>query len=81
MKAKQLLFTISVLTLLFFPSTKTVAQTLVLHHADGSTTEIELYTRPLVTFQGNKVFVVSSVLNMEFQENEILRLMNVSKRV
>ena len=73
MKAKHFLLTISVLILLFFPSTKTVAQTLVLHHANGTTTDIELYTRPIVTFQESKVLVVSPVLNMEFQESEILR--------
>ena len=49
------------------------AQTLVLHHADGTTTDVELYTRPQVKFQNNKVIITSTVLNMEYPQNNILR--------
>jgi hypothetical protein len=50
-----------------------MAQTLVLHHADGSTTDVELYTQPLVRFQGDKVVITSTVLNMEYPKEDVLR--------
>ena len=49
------------------------AQTLVLHHSDGTTTDVELYTQPRVEFQNDKVLVTSTVLNMEFAKNDVLR--------
>ena len=49
------------------------AQTLVLHHADGTTTDVELYTRPQVKFQDDKVVITSTVLNMEYPKSDILR--------
>ena len=61
------------LLLLIIGSTQTIAQTLVLHHANGSTTDVELYTQPLVTFENDKVLVKSSVLNMEFEKADVLR--------
>lgn len=49
------------------------AQTLVLHHANGSTTDIELYTMPQVKFQDDKVFITSTVLDMEYPKADVLR--------
>ena len=49
------------------------AQTLVLYHADGSSTDVELYTKPIVSFQDGKVLITSPVLNMEYPKEEILR--------
>ena len=49
------------------------AQTLVLHHADGSTTDVELFTQPQVKFQNDKVLITSTVLNMEFAKEDVLR--------
>ena len=49
------------------------AQTLVLHHANGTTTDVQLYTLPKVTFQGDNVVIASTVLNMEYPKSDILR--------
>ncbi len=48
-------------------------QALVLHHADGSTTDVELYTEPKVTFSPDKVFIKSSVLDIEYAATDVLR--------
>ena len=48
------------------------AQVLVLHHANGTTTDIELYTKPQVKFQNDKVLIVSTVLNMEYPKEDVL---------
>ena len=48
-------------------------QALVLQHADGNTTEVELYTKPKVTFEGNKLFVKSSIINLEYQVGDVIR--------
>lgn len=49
------------------------AQTLMLHHADGTTTDVELYTLPQVKFKNDKVLIISTVLNMEYPKENILR--------
>ena len=49
------------------------AQTLVLHHTDGTTTDVELYTQPNVRFVKDKVLVTSSVANLEYDEKDIIR--------
>lgn len=52
---------------------KVSAQTLVLHHANGSTTDVELYTMPQVKFQDDKVLITSTVLDMEYPKADVLR--------
>ena len=47
--------------------------TLVLWHADGTTTDVELYLRPRIEFTGEKVLITSTVLNMEYPKTDILR--------
>ena len=49
------------------------AQTLVLHHADGTTTDVELYTQPRIQFQNDRVVITSSVLDMEYPKADVLR--------
>lgn len=49
------------------------AQTLVLHHANGKTTDVELYTQPQVKFVGDKVLITSTVLDMEYDKQDVLR--------
>ena len=49
------------------------AQTLVLHHANGTTTDVELYTMPQVRFQDDKVHITSTVLDMEYPKADVLR--------
>ena len=48
------------------------AQTLVLHHANGTTTDVQLYTMPQVKFEGDKVLITSTVLNMEYPKQDVL---------
>ena len=49
------------------------AQTLVLHHADGTTTDVELYTQPRIEFQNDRVLITSPVLSMEYPKQDVLR--------
>lgn len=49
------------------------AQTLVLHHDDGTTTDVELYLMPHIQFQNDHVLITSSVLDMDFPKENILR--------
>lgn len=48
------------------------AQTLVLHHANGTTTDVELLTQPQVKFQNDKMLITSTVLNMEYPKENVL---------
>ena len=47
--------------------------TLVLWHADGTTTDVALYLMPKVEFQNDKVIITSTVLDMEYPKENILR--------
>ncbi|MBR1933006.1 MAG: hypothetical protein IJ841_04895 [Prevotella sp.] len=49
------------------------AQTLVLHHADGTTTDVELFTQPTVQFVNDKVVIASTVLSMEYPKEQVVR--------
>ena len=49
------------------------AQTLVLHHADDTTTDVELYLMPRIQFQNDHVLITSSVLDMDFPKENVLR--------
>ena len=64
-----------VFTLLLFLSAhlSMEAQTLVLHHADGTTTDVQLYLMPRIQFQNDRVQITSSVLDMEYPKDNILR--------
>ena len=66
---------ITTMSLLFFLMgiKQATAQTLVLHHADGTKTDVELYTQPQIKFQNNKVLITSTVLSMEYPKEDILR--------
>lgn len=68
------LFTFLLVLLAF--SLHTLAQdnaTLVLHHADGTTTDVALYLKPRVVFDGDIVRITSTVLDMEYPKTDILR--------
>lgn len=60
------------LTLLLVPD-RVAAQKLVLFHADGTTTDVELYTMPIIQFTDDKVTVTSTVLDMEYPKENVLR--------
>lgn len=66
-------FPIYVFMLLFLFCSKADAQTLVLWHPDGTTTDVELFTQPQVTFAGEKVLITSTVLNIEYNASEVTR--------
>lgn len=53
-------------------SNKMEAQNLVLHHPDKTITEVDISTKTRLTFRDNKVLVSSSMLNLEFDKNDIL---------
>lgn len=55
------------------------SQILVLHHADGSTTDVELYLMPRVNFEADKVLITSTILDMEYPKENILRFTYKSK--
>ena len=48
-------------------------QKLVLWHTDGHTSNIELYTKPHVTFEKDKILVTSLVLDMEYRAEDIVK--------
>lgn len=72
LKSRKLLVGIFVLAF-FVCGQRAAAQTLVLHHANGGTTDVELYTQPRIEFQGDRVLITSPVLNMEYPKTDILR--------
>ena len=45
-----------------------------IHHADGTTTAVRLYTRPQVTFSGDQVVVKSPVATMTYAATDVLRI-------
>ena len=47
--------------------------TLVLWHPGGTTTEVELYKQPRVQFMNDSVFITSTVLDMKYRADEVLR--------
>ena len=64
------------ISLLFVCSRLTISaqtQILVLHHADKTTTEVELYTQPKITFEGDRMVIASSVLHLSFQVGDVVR--------
>ena len=72
MKSKTIL-TITILLLSLFNSEPLHAQSLILWHSNGNTTEVELYTQPRVEFVNDKVLVTSPVFNLEYDKDDILR--------
>ena len=61
------------LALLLFVVTGLKAQTLVLHHADGTTTDVQLYLMPRIQFQNDRVLITSTVLDMDYPKENVLR--------
>ena len=48
-------------------------QAMVVWLADGSTTDVELYTEPKVTFSADKMFINSTVLDIEYKAADVVR--------
>lgn len=68
-----IILSIMILLLALFNSESVQAQSLILWHSDGKTTEVELYTQPRVLFVKDKVLVTSPVIDLEYDKNEIVR--------
>lgn len=61
------------MTIYHLPTMAQGNATLVLWHADGTTTDVALYLMPKVEFLNDKVLITSSVLDMEYPKENILR--------
>lgn len=64
---------ICLLSVLFIVAVGLKSQTLVLHHADGTTTDVQLYLMPRIQFQNDRVLITSSVLDMDYPKENVLR--------
>lgn len=73
MKIRHRLFVAITTFAMIATGQRAMAQTLVLHHPDGKTTDVELFTQPRVEFQNDKVLITSTVLNIEYPKNQVLR--------
>lgn len=71
-KTKTLLAGILVLAGLYC-GPRVLAQTLVLHHPGGTTTDVELFTQPRIEFLGDRVLITSTVLSMDYAKADVLR--------
>lgn len=72
MRLKQKIATLLMIMLSSLCVQRALAQTLVLHHADGTTTDVELLTQPQVKFQNDEVLITSTVLKMEYPKEDVL---------
>lgn len=70
MKRLTILFILSLVALIMRAQG---CATLVLWHADGTTTELELNTMPKVEFIGDTVCFTSNIFDMKYHKNDILR--------
>ena len=69
---KTKLFLLATLLMALAGGLRGTAQTLVIHHPDGTTTDVELFTQPHVEFQGDKVLITSPVLDIEYPKEQVL---------
>ena len=70
---KKKLFIILLAGLLSANLAHAQTQALVVWLADGSTTDVELYTEPKVTFSADRMFIKSSVLDIEYKATDVVR--------
>lgn len=70
---KRMLATIAALLCLMPAKMLAQSQTLVLWHADGTTTEVELYTMPRIQMQADKMVITSQGVSQEFVKTDVLR--------
>lgn len=70
---KRIILLTIIVIMTFFYKSQLHAQTLVLWHANGTTTDIELYTKPCVQFTKDKTLVISPVLNIEYPVEDVIR--------
>ena len=58
---------------------KAQTPTLVLHHADGKTSEVELYTMPRIQMTADKMIVTVQGSRQEFSKTDVLRFTYAKK--
>lgn len=60
---------------LLLPAVRVCAegQTLVLHHADGTTSEVELYTLPRIQITDDKMVINVQGISQEYQKADVVR--------
>ena len=71
MMKKLLIFLLAVL--LMPAIAKAQNPILVLHHANGNTSEVELYTMPRILMTADKMQIKSSVAELEYDKTDVLR--------
>ena len=61
--------------LLLLPAARAAAQgpTLVLHHADGKTSEVELYTMPRIQMKADKTVITVQGVSQEYAKSDVVR--------
>ena len=61
--------------LLLLPAARAAAQgpTLVLHHADGKTSEVELYTMPRIQMKADKMVITVQGVSQEYAKTDVVR--------
>ncbi len=64
---------LTILLLSAFQSHADEPSTLLIHFADGTTTAIQLYTRPQITFVGDRVNIKSTVAEFSYPATDVLR--------
>ena len=69
----RLLSVTCLLTLLFCPLHADDVATLTIHFVDGTSSDIQLYTRPRVTFEGESVVFKSPVAMYSYRAQDVLR--------
>lgn len=76
MKQKSKLWLLYVFCLMAIPMCSLYADelaTLTIHFADGTKSDIQLYTRPSVTFEDDNVVFTSPVAKYSYKAQEVLR--------
>ena len=64
-----------IMLLLLLPAARAAAQgpTLVLHHADGKTSEVELYTMPRIQMKADKTVITVQGVSQEYAKSDVVR--------
>ena len=70
---KNLFILMMIGLLLSSPIAKAQTPTLVLHHADGKTTEVELYTMPRILMTDTKVGIIVQDTRQVFDKSDVVR--------
>ena len=70
---KKKLLVLLMAALMLPAAMKAQTPTLVLHHADGKTSEVELYTMPRIQMTANKMIISVQDTKQEFDKSDVVR--------